>query len=76
MTYWGRAPDCTALTTTQDANGNPCIKLRTKNANELGAALGLKSAQVAALPFKSGDLAIVVTDGYPWDLKMARTEAG
>lgn len=65
--FWGWAPDCSALTAAQRATGNPCISLRTKNSSELGAALGLNATQVAALPFKSSDLAVVVTMSFGWD---------
>jgi choice-of-anchor C domain-containing protein len=69
--FWGWTPDCSNLTAAQRLNGNPCIALRTKNAKQLGGALGLGTAQVAALPFKSGDFAVVVTMAYPWDGRLA-----
>jgi hypothetical protein len=68
--YWGWAPDCSALPPGSDP-GNPCISLRTKNASQLGAALGLNAAGVAALPFQSSDLAVVVSMKYPWDMWMS-----
>jgi hypothetical protein len=68
--FRGWAPNCSALTATQRAT-DPCISLRTKNASELGAALGLNASQVAALPFKSSDLAVVVTMSYGWDGQFA-----
>lgn len=64
--FRGWAPDCSALTATQRAT-DPCISLRTKNASQLGAALGLNATQVAQLPFRSSDLAVVVTMSYGWD---------
>jgi hypothetical protein len=69
LTFWGWAPDASALTQAQRNAGNPYISLRTKDATILGPALGLTAAQVAALPFKSGDLAIVVNSAFPWDGK-------
>jgi hypothetical protein len=64
--WWGWLADCTVKKVT---NSPPCISLRTKNAGELQAALGLSSADFAALNFSSGDLAIVYRTAYPWDAK-------
>jgi hypothetical protein len=68
-TFWGWAADCSALSAAQRQAGNPCVSLRTKDAAILGPALGLTAQQVAGIPFKSSDLAIVVSAAFPWDLK-------
>ena len=68
--YWGWLPDCSAKknppTLTPD---NPCISLRTKNADQLRAALGMTKAQFAFVGFSSGDLALVYRTKTPWDAK-------
>ena len=47
--------------------GQPVRRAPHEGRCKLGPALGMTSAQVAALPFKSSDLAIVVSMVYPWD---------
>jgi hypothetical protein len=71
--YWGWLPDCNATGKKAPppalTSDNPCIVLRTKNAKELQAALGLTNAQFATLGFASGDLAVVYQTRTPWDAK-------
>ena len=66
-TYWGWAPDCAAVSGRDE---NPCIVVRTKDASVLASALGISANDVKQLPYKSGDLAVVVSKPWPWDGKM------
>ncbi len=63
-TYWGWVPDCSAV-----ASDNPCAALKTKNAGQLQAALGLTKREFAQLGFQSSDLAVVISKPWPWDGK-------
>jgi len=65
--FWGWAADCG--TPGLDA-GNPCVSLKTKNAGQLQAELGMTKNEVKNLPFESSDLALVVDEPYPWDVKV------
>lgn len=64
--YWGWAAVCG--TPGLDAV-SPCISLKTKNAGQLQAELGLSKNEIKALPFESSDLALVLEKHYPWDAK-------
>ena len=64
--YWGWAATCG--TPGLDAV-SPCISLKTKNAGQLQAELGLSKGEIKALPFESSDLALVLEKHYPWDAK-------
>ena len=63
--YWGWVADCGMV-----AAGNPCVSLKTKNAGQLQAALGLNKSEFKELGFQSSDLAIVIQKPWPWDGKM------
>ena len=65
--FWGWAADCD--TPGLDA-GSPCVSLKTKNAGQLQAELGMTKNEVKNLPFESSDLALVVDEPYPWDVKV------
>jgi hypothetical protein len=65
--YWGWAADCGTPGLTSDS---PCISLKTKNAGQLQAELGMTKNEVKALPFESSDLALVIRKPYPWDAKV------
>lgn len=61
--YWGVPAACgtPGLSTT-----DPCVTLKTKNANELSQALG--GISVSSF-FKNSDIAIVIRQPNPWDGK-------
>jgi hypothetical protein len=54
---------------TADAD-SPCISLKTKNAGQLQAELGLSNSEFRALGFKSSDLGLVLEKHFPWDAKV------
>jgi hypothetical protein len=62
--YWGWVPNCGTVPA-----DNPCVALKTKNANQLQAALGLSKREFTLLGFQSSDLALVVSKPWPWDGK-------
>jgi hypothetical protein len=62
--YWGWVPNCGTVPA-----DNPCVALKTKNANQLQAALGLSKREFNLLGFQSSDLALVVSKPWPWDGK-------
>jgi hypothetical protein len=62
--YWGVAPDCSSSLPV----GNPCVRLKTKNLNELLAYTG--GTLPAGVTFANSDLALVLELGYPWDLRV------
>jgi hypothetical protein len=62
--YWGFVADCGTV----DA-GSPCVSLKTKNAGQVQAELGLSKSEMKALGFVSSDLAVVINKPYPWDGK-------
>jgi hypothetical protein len=65
--YWGWAADCG----TAGVNSvSPCVSLKTKNAGQLQAELGLSNSEFRALGFKSSDLALVLEKHYPWDSRV------
>jgi hypothetical protein len=64
--YWGFVAVCG--TTGLDA-ASPCISLKTKNAGQLQAELGMTKAEFNALGFTSSDLAVVIHKHFPWDGK-------
>jgi hypothetical protein len=61
---WGIAPDCTqsGLVT-----GNPCVRLKTKQLNDLLAYTG--GSLPAGVTFNNSDLAVVVEMGFPFDVR-------
>jgi hypothetical protein len=61
--YWGVPAACgtPGLSPT-----DPCIALKTKNANELKGVLGLSSVSSF---FSNSDIAIVIREPFPWDGK-------
>jgi hypothetical protein len=64
--YWGFVADCgTVGLDTED----PCVSLKTKNAGQLQAELGMSKAEFKALGFASSDLAVVIRKSFPWDGK-------
>ena len=63
--YWGFVADCT----TPGIQGSPCISLKTKNAGQLQAELGMTKSEFRDLGFVSSDLGVVVRKPYPWDGK-------
>jgi hypothetical protein len=69
-TFWGSAADCTAFT---PDSTNPCAALKTKNVGQVQAyftSIG-DSDTAASIPnlMSSSDLAVIVREGFPWDLK-------
>ncbi len=64
--YWGFVADCGTAGLDVDS---PCISLKTKNAGQLQAELGLSKNELKALGFESSDLAVVVRKPFPWDGK-------
>ena len=63
---WGVPADCgTAGLTASD----PCIALRTKQAADTRAYLGMTTTQFAELGIKDADLVIIIRKGAPWDGK-------
>jgi hypothetical protein len=64
--YWGFVADCGTAGLDADS---PCLSLKTKNAGQLQAELGMTKNDFRALGFASSDLAIVLTKRYPWDGK-------
>jgi hypothetical protein len=65
--FWGWAADCGTAGVTTDS---PCVTLKTKNAGQLQAELGLSKNEVKNLPFESSDLGLVIRKPYPWDAKV------
>jgi hypothetical protein len=61
--YWGVPGDCGAATLTAT---DPCIVLRTKQAADVKAYLGLSTTQINDL-MKDSDLAIIIKKPFPWD---------
>ena len=64
--YWGWVVDCGTAGLTAD---DPCVSLKTKNAGQLQAELGMTKSEFRALGFASSDLALVIEKPYPWDGK-------
>ena len=62
--FWGWAPDLSG-TAGVDAD-SPCISLKTKNAGQLQAELGLSNSEFRALGFKSSNLGLVLEKQFPW----------
>ncbi|HSL75466.1 MAG TPA: hypothetical protein VK867_00880 [Candidatus Limnocylindrales bacterium] len=65
--YWGWVANCGTVGVSLDS---PCISLKTKNAGQLQAKLGLSKTEFKKLGFDSSDLALVIEKPYPWDGKM------
>jgi len=61
---WGIAPDCTQ---TGLVAGNPCVRLKTKQRNDLLAYTG--GSLPAGVTFNNSDLALVLELGYPFDVR-------
>ena len=64
--YWGFVADCGTVGLGSD---DPCISLKTKNAGQLQAELGMTKTEFRALGFESSDLALVLRKPFPWDGK-------
>ena len=64
--YWGFVAECGIVGLDSD---DPCVSLKTKNAGQLQAELGMTKAEFKTLGFASSDLAIVNTKPFPWDGK-------
>jgi len=64
--FWGWAATCG----TNGDGDSPCISLKTKNAGQLQAELGLSNSEFRALGFKSSDLGLVLEKHFPWDAKV------
>jgi hypothetical protein len=69
-TFWGTAADCSALPA---GSTDPCAALKTKNVGQVQAyftSIG-DSDTAASIPnlMSSSDLAVIVREGFPWDLK-------
>ncbi len=65
--FWGWAATCGTAGVDADS---PCISLKTKNAGQLQAELGLSNSEFRALGFKSSDLGLVLEKQFPWDAKV------
>ena len=61
---WGIAPDCTQNGLVA---GNPCVRLKTKQLNDVLAYTG--GSLPAGVTFSNSDLALVLEMGYPFDLR-------
>jgi hypothetical protein len=64
--YWGFPAECGNADLRED---DPCLSLKTKNAGQLQAELGLSKAEFKTLGFASSDLAVVLRKPFPWDGK-------
>lgn len=64
--YWGFVAECGS---TELRDTDPCISLKTKNAGQLQAELGLSKSAFKQLGFVSSDLAVVIRKPFPWDGK-------
>jgi hypothetical protein len=65
--FWGWAATCGTAGLDADS---PCISLKTKNAGQLQAELGLSNSEFRALGFKSSDLGLVLEKQFPWDARV------
>jgi hypothetical protein len=65
--FWGWVADCGTAGLDGDS---PCVSLKTKNAGQLQAELGMTKAELRALGFASSDLALVIEKPFPWDGKL------
>ena len=65
--YWGWVADCGTAGVIDGED--PCVSLKTKNAGQLQAELGMTKNEFKALGFASSDLALVIEKPYPWDGK-------
>ena len=64
--YWGFVATCGTAGLPSDS---PCLSLKTKNAGQVQAELGMSKAELRALGFVSSDLAIIINKPFPWDGK-------
>jgi hypothetical protein len=64
--YWGFVAECgnAALRPT-----DPCVSLKTKNAGQVQAELGMSKNDFKELGFASSDLAVIINKPFPWDGK-------
>jgi hypothetical protein len=69
-TFWGTAADCSAFSA---GSTNPCAAVKTKNVGEVQAYFTSQgdTATAASIPslMANSDLAVIVREGFPWDLK-------
>jgi hypothetical protein len=64
--YWGFVADCGTAGLDADS---PCVSLKTKNAGQVQAELGMNKNEFKELGFASSDLAVIINKPFPWDGK-------
>jgi len=64
--FWGFVAECGNA---ELGDTDPCVSLKTKNAGQLQAELGLSKSDFKQLGFVSSDLAVVIRKPFPWDGK-------